>query len=188
MAKFLVRSRYEVSNDGEVLAAVTKFIADNISSFQAALTDSRLIANLQNLNGLTINELFGLKYMFALKGIDLWIYYVSENAINEVDVDPGMFEYNVLDYTAITGSFVPMCTKFVQSSSENSIVKLYSDIADAYGLFEGRLFTSMNNPLKKMIEEMRHDETALGVVATMKTTYVNSILDYLKKEIKVITD
>jgi hypothetical protein len=188
MAKFLARSRYDVTDDASALTAIGKFIADNISTFQAALTDQRLLSQLQNLSGLTINQLQCLKYILASKGIDIWFYYVTDGAVNEADIDAGMFEYNVLDFCTINGSFIPFCTKFIQSSTDNSMVKLYTDIVDGYGLFEGSLFAGMVNPIKNMIDAMKTDEQALGVVSSMKTTYVNSILEYLRKDVRVITE
>jgi DNA-directed RNA polymerase subunit N (RpoN/RPB10) len=186
MGKFLARSRYEVTNDTEALDAIAKFIAENISTFTSALTDQRLLGQLQSLDNLTINEYSCLRYILASKGIDIWAMYVKENEINADDLSANTFEYNVLDKDTAT-SFIPMCTRFVQLTNENSLSKLYTEIVDAFGLFEGRLFVGMNNPIMVTVNAMKSDET-VGVVSKFKTSYINSILDFLGKDLRVITD
>jgi hypothetical protein len=186
MGKFLARSRYEVTNDTEALDAIAKFIAENISTFTSALTDQRLVGQLQSLNNLTINEFSCLRYILASNGLDIWTWYVKEGEVNQDEVSGNTFEYNVLDKDTAT-SFIPMCTRFIQAKSENSLVKLYTNIVDAFGLFEGRLFVGMNNPIMTTVKAMESDEL-IGVVSNIKTSYVNSILDFLGKDLKVITE
>lgn len=186
MGKFLARTRYEVSNDTEVLDAITKFIAENISTFTSAMTDQRFLGQLQSLNNLTINEFSCLRYIFATKGLDIWAWYVREGEVNADELSANTFEYNVLDKES-ANSFIPMCTRFIQTTNENSLVKLYTSIVDAFGLFEGSLFVGMNNPIMTTVNAMKSDEV-IGVVSNFKTTYINSILDFLGKDLKVLTE
>jgi hypothetical protein len=187
-AKYLSRARYDVENDTEALNAVGKFINENISTFQAALTDQRFLTQLQNLNNLTINTFNCIRYMLSTKGIDLWVFYVAETAVNPEDLEAGMVEYNVLDRNTTIGSFLPMGTKFIQTRTDLSPSKLYNEICESYGLFEGSVFAGQNNPIKVMVDAMKTDEELVGQVGTQKTTYVNSILEFLNKDVRVITE
>lgn len=189
LSKLLSRNRYLVENDTQALESIIKFIADNASTFNAALTDQRLVAQLQNLSALTISELDCLRYILSVKGIDLWYYYVSDIEVNPTDIPTGIFEYNVVDRNNMSGSsFIPFASKITQTQGENKLTSLYEKIIDMYGLFNGSLFDGMNNPLKTMIDSMKSDEQILGTVPTTKSTYCNSIFEFLKKDIRVITN
>lgn len=187
MSKFLARTRYEVTGDTEVLDAIEKFIHDNVSTFTAALTDQSLVAKLENPLNLTISTFNCLRYVLAEKGLDIWIWYVKNGEVDENEVTPDCFEYNVVDYDQCIG-FVPFCVRFIQDKQSFNVVKLYGDIQSAFGLFEGSLFTDMRNPLLVNIDAMKIEQDAVGKVSSLKTTYVNSILDFLKKDVRVITE
>jgi hypothetical protein len=165
-----------------------KFITENNSVFNAVLTDQKLVGQLQELKTMTVPEFRCLRYILAQRGLDIWAFHVKESGeVNEDDVPAATFEYNVLDSDAVEGSF-PMCLRVVQSQTDNSMVKLYNKIEEAYGLFEGPIFSVVQNPMKSMIESMTSDEDALGTVSTMKATVMNSMLDFLHKDVRVLTD
>lgn len=186
VAKYIARQRYEVASDTEVLDYISKFIGENISTFTAALTDQRFVSALSSLNNLTIEKFNCLRYVIASKGLDVWVWYVKEGEANASEVSDNVFEYNVLDRFS-TNSFVPMCFRVLQSSSENSLSKLYTEINNAYDLFGGSLFAGQVNPIMNMVKAMKVDEDAMGTVGQGKTTYVNSILEFIGLDIKVVT-
>lgn len=188
LSKLLARNRFLVENDTQALDSIVKFIADNASTFNAALTDQRLVAQLQNLSSLTITDLDCLRYILSSKGIDIWYFYVSDVEVDQTDIPTGIFEYNVVDTSNMMSAFIPFSTKITQAQTENKLTTLYDKIIDMYGLFSGKLFSGINNPIKVMVDSMKGDEEILGTVPTTKSTYCNSIFDFLKKDIKVITN
>lgn len=188
LSKLLARNRFLVENDTQALDSIVKFIADNASTFNAALTDQRLVAQLQDLSSLTITDLDCLRYILSSKGIDIWYFYVSDVEVDQTDIPTGIFEYNVVDTSNMMSAFIPFSTKITQAQTENKLTTLYDKIIDMYGLFSGKLFSGINNPIKVMVDSMKGDEEILGTVPTTKSTYCNSIFDFLKKDIKVITN
>lgn len=185
--KFLARSRYDVATEAEALSAIEKFIGENNSTFAAALTDQRMVAQLQSLKGLTISNLQCLRYLLAIKGIDIWYFYVKDSEVNPTDIGANVMEFNVIDRDQSVG-FVPFCVKFVQLASDYSISKLYTEINDSFGLFEGSIFSGVVNPLKSIITSIKSPEDAgIGVPKTL-TSAANSLLEFINKELKVITE
>jgi hypothetical protein len=124
--------------------------------------------------------------MLASKGFDIWIWIVSDNETNAVEIDDMVFEYNVVSFNDISGSFVPKSSKILQSSSNNSLTELYTKINDGFSLFNGELFIGMNNPIVNTISTMKDSENVLGIVSNAQSTYLNSILEYMGLRIKVL--
>lgn len=188
MGTFLGRNRYSCNNDTEALDAINKFISENMDTITAVIIDPKLNGILTEGN-LTINDLMCIKYLLSLKGLDLWYWYVSDSETNATGIEPDTFEYNVVDELNLyNSSFIPFCTKVNQLISDMKISAVYSKIIDIYGLFQGTKFNGIHNPLKNTIDSMKGSETALGTVPGTLTTYTNSVLEYLGKNIKVITD
>lgn len=188
VAKLLVRKRVNVEGDTQALEEITKFIKENNSTFVAVLSDQVFVNKLNDLSSLTIDQFTCLRWMLATKGVDIWYQYVSDAEVNKTDVPTGVFEYNIVDSTNITGQFIPFTSKITVQKDENNFTNLYSSILSLYGLFEGSIFEGIRNPLESIIKSMKDDENVLGTVPTSKTTYCNSVFEFLKKDIKVITE
>jgi hypothetical protein len=186
--KFLARNRYEVASEPEVMDAIQKFIADNISTFTAALTNQRLVAQLEQLKDLTVSQFQGLRYILAMNGLDIWYFAVKEGEVNELEVPDDVIEYTILDNDQMSYGFIPMAFRFVQPRSEMSISAVYQEIVSAFGLFEGSFYVGMKNPLKASIDTVVESEKILGVAPKSSTTYINSILEYLHKDMRAITN
>jgi hypothetical protein len=186
--KFLARNRYEVASEPEVMDAIQKFIADNISTFTAALTNQRLVAQLEQLKDLTVSQFQGLRYILAMNGLDIWYFAVKEGEVNESEVPDDIIEYTILDNDQMSYGFIPMAFRFVQPRSEMSISAVYQEIVSAFGLFEGSFYVGMKNPLKASIDTVVESEKILGVAPKSSTTYINSILEYLHKDMRAITN
>jgi len=186
--KFLARNRYEVASEPEVMDAIQKFIADNISTFTAALTNARLVAQLEQIKDLTVSQFQGLRYILAMHGLDIWYFIVKEGEVNETEVSDDVIEYNILDNDQVTFGFVPMAFRFIQPRSEMSISAVYQEIVSAFGLFEGSFYVGLKNPLKASIDTIVESEKILGVAPKSSSTYVNSILEYLHKDMRAITN
>jgi type IV secretory pathway ATPase VirB11/archaellum biosynthesis ATPase len=188
IGKLIQRHRVEVENSSDVMVAICKFIRDNNATFTAALTDQVFVEKLANINSLTISEFNCLRYVLAEKGLDIWVWSTKVDEVNPNEVPSSVFEYSIIDTSFIQGGFIPFATRFIQTNSDNSLPTVYTQILDAYGLFQSQLFSSMKNPLKNMIEAMKVDQDAVGMVSSTKTTYVNSMLEFIGKDIRVITD
>lgn len=189
LSKLIARNRYQVTNDTEALDSIAKFIADNASTFNAALSDQKLVTALSNLSNITINDLDCLRYYLSTRGLDIWYYYVSDVEVNSNDIPEGLFEYNIIDNSnMMSTTFIPFCTKLSQSQSENKLTVLYDKINDMYGFYNSPMFTGMISPIKKAIDSMKQSEELLGIVPTTTTSYVNSIFEFLRKDIRVITN
>lgn len=186
--KFLARNRYEVASEPEVMDAIQKFIADNISTFTAALTNQRLVAQLEQLKDLTVSQFQGLRYVLAMNGLDIWYFAVKEGEVNESEVPDDVIEYTILDNDQVSYGFIPMAFRFIQPRSEMSISSVYQEIVSAFGLFEGSFYVGMKNPLKASIDTVIESEKILGVAPKSSTTYINSILEYLHKDMRAITN
>lgn len=186
--KFLARNRYEVASEPEVMDAIQKFIADNISTFTAALTNARLVAQLEQIKDLTVSQFQGLRYILPMHGLDIWYFIVKEGEVNETEVSDDVIEYNILDNDQVTFGFVPMAFRFIQPRSEMSISAVYQEIVSAFGLFEGSFYVGLKNPLKASIDTIVESEKILGVAPKSSSTYVNSILEYLHKDMRAITN
>lgn len=181
------RSRFLVNNDTEALDSIAKFIADNASEFNSAIADARLVAQLQDLSNITFTDLECLRYILATKRIDLWYWYVADVEVNSSDIPAGMVEYNISDYTNMIGN-IPFCTKITQLREENNFVEVYSKINEIYGLFGSPLFKGISNPISKMINSMKTSQELINQVPATAGAYINSVLDFLHKDLKVITN
>jgi len=186
--KFLARNRYEVASEPEVMDAIQKFITDNISTFTAALTNQRLVAQLEQLKDLTVSQFQGLRYVLAMNGLDIWYFAVKEGEVNDTEIPDDVIEYTILDNDQMSYGFIPMAFRFIQPRSEMSISAVYQEIVSAFGLFEGSFYVGMKNPLKASIDTVVESEKILGVAPKSSTTYINSILEYLHKDMRAITN
>lgn len=183
----IARQRTLINNESEAMSAIMSFIADNIEIFDAALSNKALVNQLQNLTDLTIDEFSSLKFMLASNGIDILAWAISDNELNEVEVPDGILEYNVVDRNNSLMSFLDFCTKININEESSTLADMYQRIVDMYGLFEGDLFVGYLNPLSSQVQVLRQTEQTLGVTPNAITTYLNSVLEYLGKEIYVIT-
>lgn len=183
----IARQRTLINNESEAMSAIMSFIADNIEIFDAALSNKALVNQLQNLTDLTIDEFSSLKFMLASNGLDILAWAISDNELNEVEVPDGILEYNVVDRNNSLMSFLEFSTKINISEESSTLADMYQRIVDMYGLFEGDLFVGYLNPLSSQVQVLRQTEQTLGVTPNAITTYLNSVLEYLGKEIYVIT-
>lgn len=184
----LARKRVLVENDTDALSEVCKFIRENLDTFDAALTNKALISQLETIEMMTIDDFSCFRFMIANAGLDILIFGVSDVETNEEGVPEGYTEYNVIDNNQCLSSFIKFCTKVVADNDTPSFGKLYSTVVGMYGFFQGELFTGFRNPLTTQLQVITESEEKLGVAPSASTQYLNSVLQYLGKDIIVITD
>lgn len=182
----LARKRVLVGNDTEAMAAIEAFIAENIDIFDAAMTNKAMVSQLQNLKDLTIDTLYSLKFMMAASGIDLIFFSVSDAESDGDGISDGIVEYNVIDNLNASSNFIKFATKLPVSENGGNLAEVYKRIIDMFGFFEGDLFTGYTDPLKTQLEILSQTEKALGVTPSAITSYLNSVLEYLGKDLIVI--
>jgi len=184
----LARKRVPAETDTEVLTEVCNFIRENLDIFDAAVTNKALISQLEKIDMMTIDEFSCFKFVIANSGIDLLIFGVSDVEVDSDGVPAGKIEYNVIDNNQCLTSFVKFCTKVLADDKTSDFGDVYKNIIDMYGFFSGELFTGFRNPLSTQLQVINESERLLGVAPASSTQYVNSILEYLGKNVIVITE
>jgi len=186
VGSLITRHRVPVETDTEAMDAVKAFIIDNMLTFNAAITDKVFTDKLSELTSLTVDELYNLKYVLTLNwGLDLIIVTVSDNEKNEYEIPKDITEYNVIDNLRSPLGFVKFATK-IPISNRGGISELYKTIMEMYGFFESNLFASLQNPCKQHMDILHQTEQLTGVTPSAITNYLNSVIEYLGKEIYVI--
>jgi hypothetical protein len=184
----LSRTRVKVSNDSEVMSSILTFIGENINVFDSVFSDKGFVDRLENLDTLTNEHLFGLKFIMAQSGIDLIFYTVSDDEDNPVDIPEGMIEYISINNIHSTSLITKFATKFVMSESNLKVSEVYKTMNEIYDNFGGELLSDLMNPIQSQIQFLERDENYIGVTPTSITNYLNSVFNYLGKDLIVITN
>lgn len=163
------------------------FIAENESTFIAAINNARFTSSLQNLTTMTINEFNCLRYIMAVSyGLDIWGWYVADEETNSVGIDNDVAEYNIIDSNTMNGIY-PFCSKISKDARTTSLTEVYSKINESFGLFTGNSLVGFTNPLSSAIETMKSSISLTGNIPETMSTNINAILSFLHKDLKVIT-
>lgn len=184
----LSRTRVKASNDSEVMSSILAFIGENINVFDSVFSDKGLVDRLENLDTLTNEHLFGLKFIMAQSGIDLIFYTVSDDEDNPVDIPEGVLEYISINDIHSTSLITKFATKFVMSESGLKVSEVYKTMNEVYDNFGGELLSDLMNPIQSQIQFLERDENYIGVTPTSITNYLNSVFNYLGKDLIVITN
>jgi hypothetical protein len=184
----LSRTRVKVSNDSEVMSSILAFIGENINVFDSVFSDKGFVDRLESLDTLTNEHLFGLKFIMAQSGIDLIFYTVSDDEDNPVDIPEGLLEYISINSIHSTSLITKFATKFVMSESSLKVSEVYKTMNEIYDNFGGELLSDLMNPIQSQIQFLERDENYIGVTPTSITNYLNSVFNYLGKDLIVITN
>lgn len=186
--RILARHRATIDNDTEAIAELTKFLAENISDIDAAISDKNLVAKIEHIQGMTVDEFECLRYTLAENGIDIRYWAVSDVEGNGTSIAEGSLEYNIVDNANHITSFVPFCTKLVVDVNQGSVSAIYRKIVEMYGLFGSKLFAGRVNTLINNINVMQSQEAVTGFVPTELAQHANAILEFMGKTIFVIAN
>lgn len=187
--QLILRRRTPVKTDEDVMKSILSTIQDNIEFIEGAIADNALANKISNLSDLTINELYELKYYLNyFSGLDLWTWYVNDLEIGKDGVDAGMFEYTIVDKTAVQSLFVPIAQRFNVPTDEIKLSKIYTQISEMTGLFDSQLSDGIVNPIKNQIEVLIPSENANGTVSTAITQNINNIFNYMGKRIITLSE
>lgn len=124
----------------------------------------------------------------AQSGIDLIFYTVSDDEDNPVDIPEGMIEYISINNIHSTSLITKFATKFVMSESNLKVSEVYKTMNEIYDNFGGELLSDLMNPIQSQIQFLERDENYIGVTPTSITNYLNSVFNYLGKDLIVITN
>lgn len=188
VATLLSRTRVNVAGDSEVMKALTDFIASNINVFDSAISDRGFVSNLEGLDNLTNEQLYGIKYAMAQSGIDLIFYAVSDNEDNPSEIPDGLMEYIAINNIHATSTITKFATKFIISESDIRVSQIYKTMNELYGNFDSDALIGRVNPISEQLDYLSQDENYVGVTPLSITNYLNSVFDYLGKELIVITN
>jgi hypothetical protein len=180
------RKRVIAEDNTGVMEEICKFLNESVVTFDAALADKELVSKLQSVSEMGISDFYSLKFLLANSGLDILVYKVAELEPNAEEVPAGMLEYNVIDDLEVTGSFVKSASKIVVSDEASDLYEVYKRIIEAYDFFSGDLCSSYSNPLTTNLDLIKQTEQAIGVAPSSITTYINSVLEYLGKNLIVI--
>lgn len=184
----LSRTRVKASNDSEVMSSILAFIGENINVFDSVFSNKGFVDRLESLDTLTNEHLFGLKFIMAQSGIDLIFYTVSDDEDNPVDIPEGVLEYISINDIHSTSLITKFATKFVMSESGLKVSEVYKTMNEVYDNFGGELLSDLMNPIQSQIQFLERDENYIGVTPTSITNYLNSVFNYLGKDLIVITN
>lgn len=182
-AQILSRHRALVGNDTEAMAQIIEFLGRNIDIINAQITDKALVSKIEHLKNLTIDEFECLRWILAERGLDVQVWSISDVETGADGIPEGSIEYNVIDLTNYSSSFVPFCTKITFTQDEFKFSTLFEKISGMFGLFEGSLFEGRVNPILHDTRVMKSSEEVIGRVSPMLTEHVGSILSFLQKKI-----
>lgn len=190
MYTFLERTRYQINDDSDLMKCIIKFLGDNADILRSAFSDNEdFVSKVINLQTLNSEELKCLNYVLDKNaGLKLLYWIVEESETNGRIIEPGTFEFNVVNnvygYTVITR----LCTKKILSKQTIKFSDLYEWICREYNLFGGNLFTEFNNPIMADVEAMRGLADYIGAPDDNIVQHIESILKYMGFEIHCITE
>jgi len=181
------RKRYQVQDDAEAMAKIVEFLKDNISVIDATIADKSLVTRLQSIETLSINDFLSLKFILAQSGIDILAYTVAEEEVNPELIDNGIYEYNIVDVLYPENSFLRRATKVAVSQESSHLSDVYKRIQEIYEFFESDLLSDYKNPISAQIDTIKQTEELIGRTPDGLTTFVNSVFEYMGKQIILIT-
>lgn len=188
---FLERTRYNIENDSDFIAAILKFVSDNISIFNSMISDKAFIDRVTTLKSLTIDEFQCLRYVLTEYNLDIWSWVVAENEVNATSTTEESFEYNIVDETQGMTESLRFCSKILLPSESNLYSSLYSKIYQDFNLFKNSqspLFEGMNDPYLSLLETVRQIEKPVGAVVPSIINELVQLLQFLGKRIYVINN
>jgi len=186
--EFRARKRAQVADDAEAMGAIAAFLAENIAIIDAAIADKGLVSRLQGLQTLSINDYYSLKFLLAQSGLDILTFIVAEQEVNSDNLDRGILEYNVIDTNYPDNSFLHRATKITAESDSSHMSEVYAKIQEIYNFFESDLFEGYKNPMANQIDLIKETETLIGKAPEGSTLFVNSVLEYMGKQIILIVN
>lgn len=184
----IARDRKECEGNSEIMGYIISFIKENITIFDAALSDKDLVTKMNNLEAMTISEFYSLKFILAQSGIDILVHQVAEMEVNATEIPQGKIEYSVIDNLDYEPVFIRTASKIVVDDDNSNLSTVYGRVIEAYDYFNSELTNGYSNPLMTNLEVVKKMEQALGVSPTSITSYINSVFQYLGKDFMVITN
>lgn len=183
----LIRRRVELTEKDTPLTEIKKFINDNFDLIGPAINSLELRNNLSSLKQMTNDEFYTLKYLMSLNGYNILAWLTADGERNAKDIPEDNIEFNVLDHLDTFFGAIPFETKFTYPRDMFTPDKLYSDIMNAYRLFNNGIYKSGSNPIGNDIRVMGEQVKAGIPVSRGLVEHIGSILSLLGKTIVTIT-
>jgi len=188
-AQLLLRKRVTVESDTEALDNILKMLHDNFEFVEGAINDKLLATKISNLDSMTINELYELKYYLNYYGgLDIWFWYVSEMELGAEGIESGNLEYTIVDRTCMQSLFIPLAQRFNWESDSIKLSAIFNKALELSGLFNGNFSEGAINPIKNQIDAIVPNEQSLGMVSDLITYNINSIFKYMGRTLMTISE
>lgn len=186
---FLERKRFDVADQVDAMAAVVKFLGDNVDIINSMVVDKNFVSLLSSLKPIPADTFNCIRAILSQSNLDLWAWIVAENEVNAMEPTEEAIEYNVVDYNMSMTESLKFCTKFVMPSENLSYSKLYESIQTSFGLFspEGNeIFASVANPYDSLLSAIKTIERPIGAVSNNLIVQLSELLKFLGKNMYVV--
>jgi len=185
--QLIARNRSQVTDDPDVMKELVEFLGTNIDYINAAVSNKELVNKLSVVTTMTTDEFNALNYILAEDGLMITYYIISDVEVDADGVLTNSYEYNIIDKTNYLSSFTPYCTKIVVDKDSYSTSAIYEKIVNMYGLFKDELFSGID-PIDSDIRVMKEAEQLVGAAPEAVIGHTISILEFLGKSVRIITN
>lgn len=184
----LNRKRYTSENlsGADAIDYALDFLSENINTLDAILVDKNLINIISSKQTLSIMDFLSLKFMMAQSGVDVLMYAVADNEVNQESIPNNIREYNILDNTSMIEGFIPTVIKYSVDEISGNIGDVYSRMLTTYNPFNKTIFGNTKNPIEANVNTLINAEKVSGNIVEGLVVSINSLFLYLGKTINVI--
>ena len=181
VGRCVARARFDKESMGvSIMEFVKGFLRDNLSNFEAAVSNNELVSLINSETLLSVRDLACIKYCLSQSGFMVQIQNVADDEENATGVSGETIEWNVIDYNFIQFDY-PTATKIIPG--EKSIAEVLRMIVNQSGLFDSSKFAGIKNPFTDLLNNLDRIKNVSGAINPAITSRIYDLLD--KMGIKV---
>lgn len=181
VGRCVARARFDKESMGvSIMEFVKGFLRDNLSNFEAAVSNNDLVSLINSETLLSVRDLACINYCLSQSGFMVQIQNVADDEENATGVSGETIEWNVIDYNFIQFDY-PTATKIIPG--EKSIAEVLRMIVNQSGLFDSAKFAGIKNPFTDLLNNLDRIKNVSGAINPAITSRIYDLLD--KMGIKV---
>ena len=181
VGRCVARARFDKESMGvSIMEFVKGFLRDNLSNFEAAVSNNELVSLINSETLLSVRDLACINYCLSQSGFMVQIQNVADDEENATGVSGETIEWNVIDYNFIQFDY-PTATKIIPG--EKSIAEVLRMIVNQSGLFDSAKFAGIKNPFTDLLNNLDRIKNVSGAINPAITSRIYDLLD--KMGIKV---
>lgn len=181
VGRCVARARFDKESMGvSIMEFVKGFLRDNLSNFEAAVSNNELVSLINSETLLSVRDLACINYCLSQSGFMVQIQNVADDEENATGVSGETIEWNVIDYNFIQFDY-PTATKIIPG--EKSIAEVLRMIVNQSGLFDSDKFAGIKNPFTDLLNNLDRIKNVSGAINPAITSRIYDLLD--KMGIKV---